>query len=343
MNSQRPTSLSRAAALLAGALLSLFTVSCSKPSGLSSLPDSSQKLTVALMPKSKGNAYFISCRQGAEAAANETGIELLFDGPTDPDPARQNELIENWTTLGVDVIAVACENPEGISSALRKARQKGIKVLTYDSDSAPDTRDFFVNQATPEGIGHTLMDEAARLTESEGEFAIITASLTAANMNAWRKHIESRLSEKYPSMKLVATKPCDDLKDKAQAETTALLSAYPKLKLIMAICSPGVPGAAEAVKQAGKTGAVKVIGLGLPNENRAYIKQGVTQSIVLWKTLDLGYLTAHAAAALGRGSLRTGAQSYSAGRLGDVSVAGDHILLGEPFIFQKDNIDQFDF
>nr|MDQ3622795.1 substrate-binding domain-containing protein [Verrucomicrobiota bacterium] len=243
------------------------------------------------MPKSKGNAYFISCKQGADEAARELGVDLLFDGPTDPDPARQNEIIENWITLGVDVIAAACENKEGISTALRRARQKGIKVLTYDSDAEPDARDFFVNQATPEGIAHALMDEAARQTGEEGEFAIITASLTAANMNEWRKRIEARLAEKYPKMTLVATKPCDDLKDRAQSEATALLSAYPDLKLIMAICSPAVPGAAEAVKQAGKAGAVKVIGLGLPSENRKYVKDDVTQAVILWKTTDLGYLT----------------------------------------------------
>lgn len=70
---------------------------------------------------------------------------------------------------------------------------------------------------------------------------MIVATLTAANQREWQKHIEDRLKEKYPKMKLVAVRPCDDLKDKAQSETTALLSANPNLKLVMAICSPGVP------------------------------------------------------------------------------------------------------
>jgi rhamnose transport system substrate-binding protein len=306
-------------------------------------PAGGKKLTIALMPKSKGNGYFISCKQGADEAARELGVELIFDGPTDPDPARQNEIVDNWITLGVDAIAVACENKEGISTALRKAKQKGIRVLTYDSDADTDARDFFVNQATPEAIGYTLMDEAARLTGQKGEFAIITASLTAANMNEWHKHIESRLAEKYSAMKLVATRPCDDLKDKAQSEATTLLSAFPNLQLIMAICSPAVPGAAEAVKQAGKTGAVKVIGLGLPSENRRYVKDGVTQSVILWKTVDLGYLTVQATVALARGELKPGATSFNAGRLGQMEIKGDNILLGKPFIFDKNNIDQFDF
>jgi ABC-type sugar transport system substrate-binding protein len=296
-----------------------------------------------MMPKAKGNAYFLSCKAGADKAAKELGVELLFDGPTDSNAAKQNEIVENWITLGVDVIAVAAENKEGISTALRKAQKSGIKVITYDADALPDSRSFFVNQATPQGIGYGLMDEAARLCGEEGEFAIITATLTAANQREWQKHIEARLAEKYPKMKLVAVRPSDDLKDKAQSEATALMSANPNLKLIMAICTPGVPGAAEAVKQAGKTGKVKVIGLGLPNENKRYVHEGVTDGVILWNTESLGYLTVYAGVALATGELKPGATSIKAGTLGTFDIKGDNILLGKPFVFNKDNIDRFDF
>lgn len=325
-------------------VLILLLVGCSKsPSSTTNPTSQRHKLTIALMPKSKGNGYFISCKNGAQRAAKDLGVDLIFDGPTEPDPAKQNEIVENWITLGVDVIAAACENKEGISTALRKARAKGIKVITYDSDAAPDARDFFVNQATPEGIANALMDEAARLCGEQGDFAIITASLTAANMNEWQKYIELRRAAKYPNLRMVALRPCDDLKDRAQAEATALLGANPNLKLIMAICSPAVPGAAEAVKQAGKTGKVKVIGLGLPSENRAYVKEGVTDTVILWKTEDLGYLTVCAAQALANGSLKAGDKSLSAGPIGSFEIQDDNILLGKPFLFTKANIDQFDF
>jgi rhamnose transport system substrate-binding protein len=321
----------------------LFLGGCGKSPDSSTPGGGGQKITVALLPKSKGNAYFISCKNGAEKAAKALGVDLLFDGPTSTDPAKQNEIVENWITLGVDVIAAACDNKEGISTALRKAQKRGIKVITYDADAMPDARAFFVNQATPEGIGHTLMDEAARLLNGEGEFAIILATLTAANQQEWRKHIEARLAEKYPKMKVVAVRPCDDLKDKAQSEATALLSAYPNLKLLMNICSPAVPGAAEAVKQAGKTGKVKVIGLGLPSENRRYVKEGVTDSVILWKTEDLGALTVEAAVALVKGTLKPGDTKFKTTNLGEFEIKGDNILLGKPFVFNKENIDQFDF
>ncbi len=325
--------------------LALIGAGCSKsPEGASAGGGSGgRKITVALLPKSKGNAYFISCKAGAEKAAQALGVDLLFDGPTESDPAKQNEIVENWIALGVDVIAAACENKEGISTALRKAQSKGIKVITYDADALPDARSFFVNQATPEGIGHGLADEAARLLNGEGEIAIILATLTAANQREWQKHIETRVAEKYPKMKIVAVRPCDDLKDKAQSEATAMLSAYPNLKMIVNICSPAVPGAAEAVKQAGKTGQVKIIGLGLPSENRRYVKEGVTDSVMLWKTEDLGALTVHAAVALAKGTLKPGDKSFKAGSLGEFEIQGDNILLGKPFIFNKDNIDQFNF
>jgi rhamnose transport system substrate-binding protein len=311
--------------------------------GCAQQEDAAGGLTVAFMPKSKGNAYFIACKLGADEAAAELGIRLLYEGPTEPDPARQNEIVETWILRGVDVIAVACENQEGIATALRKARARGIGVVTYDADTVPDARDFFVNQATPEGIGEVLMKEAARVIGETGEFAIITASLTAANMNEWQRHIRAVNEARYPGLRQVALRPCDDLKDKAFAEATSLLNAYQDLDLIMAICSPAVPGAAEAVKQAGKQDSVKVIGLGLPNENRRYVKEGITPSVILWNVSDLGYLTVHAAAALARGDLRPGATSLAAGRLGDVKIEGTEIVLGEPFVFTVANIDQFDF
>jgi ABC-type sugar transport system substrate-binding protein len=309
----------------------------------SSAAPGGKQLTIAFMPKSKGNGYFIACKQGAEAAAKDLNVKLLYDGPTEPDPAKQNEIVETWITRGVDVIAAACENREGISTALRKAQQKGIKVITYDADALPDARSFFVNQATPEGIGNALMDEAARLLGSEGEYAIISASLTAGNMIEWQKAIEKRNAEKYPRMKRAALRPCDDLKDKAFAEATAIMNANPNVKLIMAICSPAVPGAAEAVKQAGKVGQVRVIGLGLPSENKRYVKDGVTDTVILWKVQDLGYLAIEAASALAKGDLKSGATTFKSKRAGEVEIQGDNILLGKPFLFTKENIDQFDF
>jgi rhamnose transport system substrate-binding protein len=297
---------------------------------------------IAMMPKAKGDPYFVSCRVGAEEAAKELGVELIWDGPTGLDAARQNELVENWITRGVDVIAVAVENRASISTALRKARERGIHVLTWDADAEPDARDFFVNQATAEGIGNALTDEAARLLGSRGEFAVITGALSAANQNEWIAVIRKRLAERYPDLKLATIRPSDDDRDKAFAETQTILRAFPNVKLVMAISAPAVPGAGEAVRQA-RRADVKVIGLSLPNMNKPYVRQGVVQTVMLWNTADLGYLTVYAGALLTEQKLEPGAQSLEAGRLGRIAIRGREIILGPPLFFNKDNIDDFDF
>jgi rhamnose transport system permease protein len=297
---------------------------------------------IAMMPKAKGDPYFISCRQGAEEAARELDVELLWDGPTELDPAKQNEVVEAWITRGVDVIAVSVENEVAISTVLRKAREKGIKVITWDADAQRDARDFFINQATPQGIGYTLVDEAAKILGNQGEFAIITASLSAANQNEWIKHIKARLLESYPDLKLVAIQPSEGDRDRAFAETQTVLKVHPNVKLIMAIAAPAVPGAAEAVKQSGRRD-VKVTGLSLPTMCKPYVHAGVIENIVLWNTIDLGYLTVYTSRALSAGNLKRGDQMIEAGRLGKIDVVNDEVRLGAPFIFNKLNIDKFNF
>jgi rhamnose transport system permease protein len=297
---------------------------------------------IAMMPKAKGDPYFVSCRVGAEEAAKELGVELIWDGPTGLDAARQNEVIENWITRGVDVIAVAVENRAGISTVLRKARQRGIKVLAWDADAEPDARDFFVNQATSEGIGYTLTDEAARLLNGKGEFAILTGALSAANQNEWISFIKKRVAEQHKGLTLSTIRPTDDDRDKAFAETQTILRVHPNTKLVMAISAPAVPGAAEAVRQAARKD-VFVIGLSLPNINKPYVHADVVQTVVLWNTRDLGYLTIHAGLQMLDGKLAAGAQSMQGGRLGQLQIRGSEIILGPPLKFTKANIDQFDF
>jgi rhamnose transport system substrate-binding protein len=302
-----------------------------------------RRITVGFLLISTNNVYFQSCQKGAEQAARELGIDLLAAGPADPDPAAQIRIIQGWIDRGVDAIAAACDHQEEISPVLREAQQRGIRVLTYDADADPNARTFFVNQATAESIGTALMDDAGRLCQGEGQYAMITANLTSANENEWRKYIDARNQSAYPGMKMVAIRPCDDIIEKARVQTAALLASYPDLKLIMAICSPGVPGAAQAVQQAGKAGQVKVIGLGLPNENKEYVHAGVTDNVILWSTEDLGRLTVRAALALVRGTLKSGDASFAAGPLGTFHIRGDQIYLGQPIVFSRANIDRYNF
>jgi ABC-type sugar transport system substrate-binding protein len=329
--------------ILAAALIVAFTnVWLVRSMAPGAAPVAPSRPVIAMMPKAKGDPYFVSVRSGADEAARELGVELIWDGPTSLEAAKQNEIVENWITRQVNVIAVAVENKAGISTVLRKARERGIRVLTWDADAEQDARDLFVNQATAEAIGNTLTDEAARLLNGQGEFAIITGALSAANQNEWIAFIKKRLAEKHKALKLATIRPSDDDRDKAFAEAQTLLKAYPQVRLIMGISAPAVPGAAEAVRQSGRND-VRVIGLSLPNLNKTYVHDGIVQTVMLWNTRDLGYLTIYAAAQLVHKQMDPSDGSIRAGRLGAIEVRGREVILGPPLIMNKANIDQFDF
>jgi rhamnose transport system substrate-binding protein len=120
------------------------------------------------------------------------------------------------------------------------------------------------------------------------------------------------------------------------------MRVFPSVSLVMAISAPALPGAGEALRQAGRKD-IKLIGLSLPNINKPYVHGDIVQTVVLWNTADLGYLTVHAATQLKEGKLAAGATSLQAGRLGTIQIRGSEIVLGEPLKFTKENIDKYNF
>lgn len=315
---------------------------------------SGKKLRVCLLPKIKGISYFSSCYQGALEAAHELpDVELIYDGPTDGDPRKQAEMIEQWTVEGVDVICVSSSAPKVVANAMKEARAAGIQVLTWDADATPDSRSFFVNQATAVSIGEgmvkamvsdlskTVAGEAAAGEATAGDVVIVSSDATSDNQNAWIEAMKPALERSH--LRLATIKYPGENSANALADAKDVIQKYPNLKGIFGISSVSFPGAAEAVEQSGKTGQILVTGLATPNDMRRYVQNGTVKSVVLWNTVDLGYLTVQAGVAMARGALREGAQHFAAGRLGEIPIAGDQILLGDIMVFHLGNIDQFDF
>ena len=311
-----------------------------------------KKIAIYLLPKTKGNPYFETCNVGAQEAAKElTDVTLTYDGPTgsSSDPANDAaKMVEQWALKGANVIAVSASNPAVLGPAMEAAQSKGVKCITWDADTSPSSRALFVCQASAEQIGTALADTLAKdigdgdAAKAEGDVAIVTAQMTAANQNEWIKYIKARLVN-YPKLKLIDVQPCDDDQTKAQQITRTLIEANPNLKGIFAISSQAFPGAAEAIKQKGKAGKVQVTGLATPNGMKKYVKDGTVRSVVLWNTGDLGYLTVYTAHAVATGQYKTGDTTLKAGRLGEKKIVDGQVMLGDILVFNKDNIDKFDF
>lgn len=306
--------------------------------------EADEGVKVCMMPKLVGIPYFNASQQGAEEAAEELGIELEYNGPAEAVAALQVEMIEQWTQQDCDVISVAANDPDALAPAMESAQEAGIKTSAWDADVAEEGREVFVNQATFEAIGQTLVDVMAEQTGGEGEFLVVTGSLTAPNQNAWLEEMEKHMEAEYPDMSVASVEPGEEDFQLGVDVTRNYLSANPDTAGVFGITSVALPGAAEAVQQDGLEGEVAVTGLTTPNEMKGYIEDGVVEEFVLWNPVDLGYLAVHVAVMQANDELPAEGETFEAGRLGEVEmIAEDEVLLGPPTVFNEDNIDDFDF
>lgn len=269
-------------------------------------------------------------------------MEFIYTGPVTADVAKQIEIVDNLITQGVNAIAVAPNDPAAIAPVLKKAKEKGIVVMTSDTDG--DFRDLFVNQALQDEIGYTTMDELAKAMGEEGEFAIVSCGPTAWNLNTWILYELQRLAN-YPKMKLVTIRYAEEDVQQAINVMLDLINAFPNLKGVIGQCSTSAPGVAEAIEQAGKSGQIVATGISVPSMMAKYVKSGTVKSFVLWNPVDLGYLTVWAAKYLLDGNQFEDGKEYEVPGISTKPkyIAKDKMLvLGPPKVFDASNIEQFE-
>jgi ABC-type sugar transport system substrate-binding protein len=303
-----------------------------------------KELVIYDVPKLIGIDYFAATAQGMQDAAKELGnVTVTTDAPTEAKIEKQIEFIDNFITKNPSVIMYASNDPVAIAPVLRKALDKGIHVVGYDADAEENAREFFVNQVDFKDFGYALADEVARQAGEDAKVAIVTSSLTAPNQNTWIGFIKERMAAEYPNMTLLDTRPSEEDQNLAFTVTQDLMKAYPEMNAIIGLSSVAFPGATDAVSQAGKCADVKVIGASTPKAMKQFVNDGCIETVVLWNPVDLGYAAVYAARAIADGKLKPGDTELDAGKLGKLPITGSTILLGKPFIFNKDNINDFDF
>ncbi|SFS14413.1 rhamnose transport system substrate-binding protein [Microbacterium sp. cf046] len=335
-----------AAALAVG--VTLFVTGCSGSGGGTESGGSGGEdanLSITMLPKNLGNPYFDTSTGGAQEATEEFGGTFEEVGPSEASPTSQVEYIQTAAQQGAGGLIVSANDPEAICDALNEARDAGVKVVTFDSDTNPDCRDLFINQATAEGIAKIQVDLIAEQIGDAGQIAILSASANATNQNAWIDTMKELLASDHPDIELVEVVYGDDDDQTSFDKTAALLQTYPELKGIISPTTVGISAAARYLSTSEYKGKVALTGLGTPNQMREYVEDGTVTAFALWNPADLGYLAAYATQALITGEI-TGAEgdSFEAGKLGSFEVGPDAaVLLGDPYVFDADNIGDFDF
>ena len=342
------------ARFLAAALMGVICVagcgdsSDSSPASSTDSPEatgkSDKQVVIAVLPKLVNIKYCAACRRGAQKAADELGVKLIYDGPTEPSGSEQNKFIETWIRQGVDAICIAPNQPKTVKRFVQKAQQRGIQVICWDTDSPECGRTAMVNQVDDQELGEALIDEIAGQMNREGKWAIAIASLDAANLNTWRKFAEAKAKSAYPKMELVDTVVTQENVEVARQKVETLLNKHPDLKGLIAFDSNSVPGAAEALKRTGRVGSVALTGNSMPEEMRAYVKDGVREAFYLWDPRALGELTVRVAHALVQGQeIGEGAELTGYGKVRLSRQDPTMLILSAPLRFHDKNIAEYDF
>jgi rhamnose transport system substrate-binding protein len=305
-------------------------------------------LKVYVIPKNLGNSYFTtadSVASGGVCAVAQTLNEASCTetSGSDATPATQIPAIQAAIADGAQVLIVSATDPAALCPTLTGAMQKGITVVTYDSD-APACRSIYVEDALTSQIGTSEVDIIAKEIHDKGQIAIESAAQTATNQNAWIVYMHKEL-KKYPKIKLVATVYGNDVPTTATQVAQGLLQKYPKLAGIISPTTVGILAAAQVVDAAHKKGKVIVTGLGTPLAMKQYVLNGTCPEFELWDPAHVGDVAMYAAANLAAKNI-TGAtgDKFTAGSLGSFTVMADNtVLTGKPFVFNKGNVGTFNF
>jgi rhamnose transport system substrate-binding protein len=302
-----------------------------------------ETVKIALVVKALGIGFFEAANKGAQEAAKELGnVEIIYTGPTTTTAEAQIEVINALIAQNVNAIAVSANDKDALIPALKKAMSRGITVISWDSGVAPAGRQMHLNPSSSALIGNMCLKLAADNLPEGGDVAILSATATATNQNTWIEEMKKVLPN-YPKIKIVTTVYGDDLADKSYRETQGLIQAQPNLKAIIAPTSVGIVAAAQAVKDAGKVGAINVTGLGLPSEMAAHVKSGASKSFAIWNPIDLGYSATMIAYNLAtkKAEAKSGGE-ISMGRMGKVKLdANNEGAMADPFVYDASNVEQF--
>lgn len=301
-----------------------------------------ETMRIALVVKALGIGFFEAANKGAEEAAKELGdVEIIYTGPTDTTAEGQIEVINSLIAQGVDAIAISANDPDAVVPALKKAMDRGITVISWDSGVAKDGRMMHLNPSSSALIGNTIIKLAADHLPDGGDVAVLSATATSTNQNIWIDEMKKVMGN-YPKVNLVATVYGDDLADKSYREAQGLMATYPNLKAIIAPTTVGILAASQAVTDAGKIGSINVTGLGLPSEMAGAVESGATVSFAIWNPIDLGYAATTLAHNIAKGAKAEPGAEIPMGRMGTAKLDDNtEAAMSDPFTYDKSNIEEF--
>ncbi|OCN02225.1 hypothetical protein A7X67_15715 [Clostridium sp. W14A] len=325
--------------------------------------------TVVFIPKLTGNAFFESANAGAQEYSKQWGFTVDYQGSPNAAVADEVQVVNNAIASGADAICISSVDATGLDSALKKAKDAGMTVVTWDSDVSTDARALMVSQGTPDILGKMLVDMSADSLTKRGKdvskdaikYCWHYSQATVADQNSWQAAGEKYIKEKYPNWVNVAPDNYYSEQDaeKAVSVGASILEAHKDIDLIVCNDSTALPGQCKAAQNAGLTKKdITITGFASPNSIRDYCKANVIEQWGLWDCGIQGAMGCYLAAYLAAGNTVKVGDKINIPSIGEVEVMPNDslvpgakttdtnngvVLLPERVVFNASNVDKYNF
>jgi rhamnose transport system substrate-binding protein len=298
----------------------------------------------AMLVRVLGNTAFELARVGAQEAADELGVELIYTGPTENTAEGQVDLINSLIAQRVDAIMLSANDATALTPSLKRAKQRGIEIVTWDQDTEFEARSMHIASATNELIALAPAKIALELADGAGDVAIISGPANSTTQNLWVDEMIrlTKEDDAFKNLNVVEVAYGDERSDKGYNEALGLANKYENLEVIVAYSSVAIAASSQMVIDQNLIGKVAVTGLGFPTEMVDHVLSGATPGFAIWNMVDVGYTTVQATFDLVNGDI-SGAEgdTITASRMGDIQIGADGVaVMGELFVYDKSNVQE---
>lgn len=278
------------------AAVALSTLALTTVAGVTTA-EAQKKFTIALVPGLTTDAFYITMRKGAEAAAKAVGAELTFQGAPDFNPVTQSPVLDAVIARHPDAILIAPTDKTQMVQPLKKAADAGIPVITVDTfigtgnyQTGSGNADFPLAYIASDNVLGGKM-AARALAKAVGDKGKVYVANVKPGISTTDQREEGFVAEmkSHPGIQILQTQFNDDDANKAASQVQSVYARNPDLSGVFGANLFSALGAANGVKQAGLSGKVKVVGFDAPTSIVGDIKSGLIDAVVAQHPAEIGY------------------------------------------------------